>query len=166
MQEAFHLYKLSSVTYFVKYMSLKRVYITLRFLKNEIAVAPRLILMVNLPIITLTKLFLLLTLLVAFYWSVIKRLTDSTTSTTSGQTNTTSGQTSTTSGQTSTTSGQTSTTSGQTSTTSEQMSTTSGQTSTTSGQTNTTSGKTSTTSWKTNTSSGRRVFRVTRQVIP
>ena len=68
MQEAFHLYKLSSVTYFVKYMSLKRVYITLRrFVKNEIAVGPRLILMVNLPIITLTKLFLLLTLLVAFY---------------------------------------------------------------------------------------------------
>ena len=51
---------------------------------------------------------------------VIKRPTDSTTSTTSGQTDTTSGQTSTTSGRTSTTSGQTSTTSGQTSTTSDQ----------------------------------------------
>ena len=44
--------------------------------------------------------------------SVIKRPTDSTTSTTSGQTDTTSGQTSTGSGQTSTSSGQTSTTSG------------------------------------------------------
>ena len=43
--------------------------------------------------------------------SVIKRPTDSTTSTTNGQTDTTSGQTSTTSGQTNTTNGQTSTTS-------------------------------------------------------
>ena len=50
--------------------------------------------------------------------SVIKRPTDSTTGTMSGQTDTTSGQTSTTSGQTSTTNGQTSTTSGKTSTTS------------------------------------------------
>ena len=57
--------------------------------------------------------------------SVIKRPTDSTTSTTGGQTATTSGQASTTSGQTDTTSGQTSTTSGQTSTTSGQTSTTS-----------------------------------------
>ena len=47
--------------------------------------------------------------------SVIKRLTDSTTSTTSGQTDTTSGQTSTTSGQTGTTNGETN---GQESTTS------------------------------------------------
>ena len=39
--------------------------------------------------------------------SVIKRPTDSTTGTTSGQTDTTSGQTNTTSGQTSTTNGQT-----------------------------------------------------------
>ena len=46
--------------------------------------------------------------------SVIKRPTDSTTSTTSGQTDTTSGQTSTTNGQTSTTNGQASTTSEQT----------------------------------------------------
>ena len=72
--------------------------------------------------------------------SVIKRTTDSTTSTTSGQTDTTSGQTDTTSGQTvgqtSTTSGQTEFTSGQTSTTSRQ---TNGQVSTTSGQTNATS---------------------------
>ena len=48
---------------------------------------------------------------VTIYGSVIKRPTDSTRSTTSGQTSTKSGQTSTTSGQTSTTSGQTSTTS-------------------------------------------------------
>ena len=80
-----------------------------------------------------------------FFLSVVKRPTDSTTSTTSGQTDTTSGQTSTTSGQTSTTSGQTGTTSG---------------------QTNSASGKTSTTSWKTSTLSGRRVLPATRQVIP
>ena len=43
--------------------------------------------------------------------SVIKRPTDSTTSTTSGQTSTTSGQTNTTCGKTSTSSGKTSTTS-------------------------------------------------------
>ena len=59
-----------------------------------------------------------------FQWSVIKRPTDSTTSTASGQTDTTSGQTDTTSGQTSTTRGQTY---GQTSATSEQTSTTSEQ---------------------------------------
>ena len=45
-------------------------------------------------------------------WSVIKRPTDSTTSTASGEADTTSGQTDTTSGQTSTTSGQTNATSG------------------------------------------------------
>ena len=45
------------------------------------------------------------------YGSVIKRPTDSTASTTSGQIDTTSGQTSTTSGQTNTTSGKLSTTS-------------------------------------------------------
>ena len=77
--------------------------------------------------------------------SVIKRPTDSTTSTTSGQTDTMSGQTSTTSGQTNTSSGKTSTRSGKTSTS---------------------SGKTSTRSGKTNSSSGKRVLRVTRQVIP
>ena len=64
------------------------------------------------------KIFLICSYLLSVYWSVIKRPTDSTTSTTSGQTDTTSGQTDTTSGQTSTTSGQTSTTSGKTSTTS------------------------------------------------
>ena len=52
-------------------------------------------------------------------WSVIKRPTVSTKSTTSGQTDTTSQQTSTTSGKTSTTSWKTSTTSRKTSTTSE-----------------------------------------------
>ena len=49
---------------------------------------------------------------IAVSGSVIKRTTDSTTSTASGQTDTTSGQTSITSGQTSTTSEQTSTTRG------------------------------------------------------
>ena len=67
-------------------------------------------------------------------WSVIKRPTVSTTSTTSGQTDTTSQQTSTTSGKTSTTSWKTSTTSRKTSTTSEKKSTKS----TMSSQTNTT----------------------------
>ena len=60
-----------------------------------------------------------------FQWSVIKRPTDSNTSTTGGQTSTTRGQMSTKSGKTSGKSGKTSATSGQTSTTSEQTSTTS-----------------------------------------
>ena len=53
-----------------------------------------------------------------FSWSVIKKLTDSTKSTTSEQTDTASGQTSTTSGQTITTSGITSTASWKTNTSS------------------------------------------------
>ena len=69
------------------------------------------------------KIFLICSYLLSVYWSIIKRPTDSTTSTTSGQTDTTSGQTDTTSGQTSTTSGKTSTTSGKTSTASEKTST-------------------------------------------
>ena len=59
-----------------------------------------------------------------FVGSVIKRPTDSTTSTTSEQTDNTSGQTDTTSGQADTTSGQTSTTDGKASTMSGQTSTT------------------------------------------
>ena len=57
--------------------------------------------------------------------SVIKKPTDSTTGTKSGQTDTKSGQKSTTSGQTSTTGGKTSTASGETSTTGRKTSTTS-----------------------------------------
>ena len=71
--------------------------------------------------------------------TIIKRPTERTTSTTSGQTNTMSGQTSTANGQMGTTSGQTNTTSGQTSTMSgstSTKSTKSGQASTTSDQSN------------------------------
>ena len=82
-------------------------------------------------------------------WSVIKRPTDSTTSTKSGQTDITSGQTSTINGQTN---GQTSTTSEKTSTARRQTSTTS----TTGGQGSTTSDQTS----YANTSSNKMGFAI------